>query len=504
MGAGPGDPGLLTRKGCDLLSRADVVVYDALAGEGIMQLIPEKTRRINVGKRSGHHLTPQEEINEILLREALAGNTVVRLKGGDPFLFGRGGEELEGLIDNGISFEIVPGITSAFSVPAYQGIPVTHRDVSASVHVITGHRKADAPLDIDFDALVRTKGTLVFLMGVQALPELCKGLLEAGMDKDMPAAVLENGTSAAQRRVVATVSTLEEEAKKADMQTPAIIVVGKVCALADRFSWFEKRPLGGTRILVTRQKDGRSRLVTLLERSGAEVIQMPTISIKPLPDTEGLDAALVILREGHAYDWIVFTSPTGADLFMQKLLEEADSRALAGVKIAAIGPTTAEALKQKGLRADFIPEGHDGESLGKELASRLTGGERILIPRAKEGNRGLVEALLTVRDAVIEDVPLYDTVPVRDEEAYGRRLLEEGAIDYVVFTSASAVRAFADALKDTRAVYNTMEAVCIGRQTEAEAKKLGMKTHVSAETTMQSICEKLVSLAGQDHIEPCF
>ena len=497
MGAGPGDPGLLTRKGCDLLSRADVVVYDALAGEGIMQLIPEKTRRINVGKRSGHHLTPQEEINEILLREALAGNTVVRLKGGDPFLFGRGGEELEGLIDNGIPFEIVPGITSAFSVPAYQGIPVTHRDVSASVHVITGHRKADAPLDIDFDALVRTKGTLVFLMGVQALPLICTGLMAAGMDRDMPAAVLENGTGASQRRVIATVSTLSEKAEEAAVKAPAVIVVGAVCSLSERFAWFEKRPLGAKRILVTRPKDNRSRLVSLLERLGAEVVEMPVISIRPMTDSADCDAAVKQLQQGNAFDWLVFTSPAGADLFLRKLTDQTDLRVLAGVRIAAIGPTTTETIRAAGLRAELVPEDHDGEGLGKALASRCTGGERILIPRSAIGNRALTDALRAVPEVRITDLPVYDTVPVRDADAYGRQLVTEGAIDYAVFTSASAVRAFAEAMEGSGADLSSLEAVCIGRKTEAEAKKHGMKTHVSGETTMQSIVEKLDALVNR-------
>lgn len=239
VGAGPGDPGLLTIKGRDVLQHADVVVYDALLSSEILDMILEHTRRIFAGKRSGNHFLPQEETNRVLLEEALAGNKVVRLKGGDPFLFGRGGEELELLAANGVPFEVVPGVTSAIAVPAYNGIPVTHRDYCASVHIITGHRRKDHKLDIDFESLVRTKGTLVFLMGIASLPDICSGLLEAGMEPQMPAAVLEKGTTVQQRRISATIGTLASVCADREVQMPAIIVVGKVCSLADTFSWFE-------------------------------------------------------------------------------------------------------------------------------------------------------------------------------------------------------------------------------------------------------------------------
>lgn len=254
VGAGPGDIGLFTLKGEAVLQQADVVVYDSLVGEGVLARIPEHARLINVGKRASHHTMVQEDINKVLLEEAQKGNKVVRLKGGDPFLFGRGGEELELLSENGISYEIVPGVTSPISVPAYNGIPVTHRDFCSSVHIITGHKRAGKEYDIDFRALVDTKGTLVFLMGVSALPDICAGLMNAGMDKNMPAAILQKGTTAGQKRIVATVSTLEEEVKRQGIETPAIIVVGKVCTLAEKFGWYEELPLAGWKVLVTRPK----------------------------------------------------------------------------------------------------------------------------------------------------------------------------------------------------------------------------------------------------------
>lgn len=268
VGAGPGDIGLFTLKGKEVLSRAEVVVYDSLVGDGVLAMIPREARTIDVGKRASHHTMPQEKINQVLLEEAKKGYRVVRLKGGDPFLFGRGGEELELLAEHHIPYEVVPGVTSPMAVPAYNGIPVTHRDFCSSVHIITGHKRAGQEYDIDFKALVDTKGTLVFLMGVTALPDICRSLLEAGMEPDMPAAILQKGTTAGQKRIVATVSTLEEEVKKQGIETPAIIVVGKVCSLAERFEWAENLPLFGKKVLVTRPKGLISRMAAKLRVQG--------------------------------------------------------------------------------------------------------------------------------------------------------------------------------------------------------------------------------------------
>jgi uroporphyrinogen III methyltransferase/synthase len=256
----------MTLKGREVLQNADVVVYDALVAPGVLGLIPDRARRVFAGKRSGNHFLRQEETNKVLLEEALAGNRVVRLKGGDPFLFGRGGEELELLVEHDIPYEIVPGVTSAFAVPAYCGIPVTHRDYCSSVHVVTGHRRKGAGYDIDFEALARTKGTLIFLMGIAALPDIAGGLLSAGMAPDTPAAVLEKGTMAAQRTIQATLSTLAAACERVSVQTPAIIVVGRVCELAGRFAWRDRLPLSGVKVLVTRPRELVSGMATLLRR----------------------------------------------------------------------------------------------------------------------------------------------------------------------------------------------------------------------------------------------
>ena len=491
IGAGPGDVGLFTLKGKEVLEQADVVVYDALVGQSILGMIPDSARLIYAGKRSGNHALSQEEINRILLDEALKGNCVVRLKGGDPFLFGRGGEELELLAENGIPFEIVPGISSALAVPAYNGIPVTHRDYCSSVHIITGHRRKETGYDIDFDALVRTGGTLVFLMGIAALPDICRGLMDAGMAGDIPAAVLERGTTSAQRRISATLSTLEAECAKAKVMTPAIILVGRVCALAGSFSWAEKRPLGGVKVILTRPRELSSGFASILRARGAEVLELPAIRTEPMPDPGPVRRAIQRLV-GGGYDWIVFTSPSGVRIFFRELMEFSDLRALCQVKIAAIGQGTAKALLEFGLKADFIPTAADGETLGTELYRKCSPDARILIPRAASGNPELIHEL--ERDGrMIDDVPLYQTVYTSSRVIDPAAVLEEDNC-YAVFTSASTVKGFAGSVSG--ADLHRIKAVCIGRQTAAAAKALGMRIWIAPKATLDSLAQELTEAAG--------
>ena len=438
VGAGPGDAGLRTFQGRAVLSRAEVVVSDALVGDGVLGMIPEGAKRVFAGKRSGNHFLKQEETNRVLLEEALSGKRVVRLKGGDPFVFGRGGEELELLVEHGVPYEIVPGVTSAFAVPAYNGIPVTHRDYCSSVHIVTGHRRADHSLDIDFEALVRTRGTLIFLMGIAALPDIKGGLLAAGMDPEMPAAVLERGTTAKQRRVSATVETLEAVCARTVIQTPAIIVVGRVCELAERFGWRDALPLSGVKVILTRPKELISGMAALLRERGAEVVELPAIRTVPVTDDSRVLAAIDRRAEG-GFDWAVFTSPSGVRIFMDRLLERRDIRALAGVKLAAIGEGTRKALLGYGLRCDFLPSVYDGATLGRELAQTCAPGARLLIPRAAIGNRELTEELAKGPDLAVEDIATYDT---EYAVAPGSAALMDG-VDFAVFTSASTVRGFA-------------------------------------------------------------
>lgn len=561
VGAGPGDRGLFTLKGLEVLQNADVVVYDALVGDEVMALIPEQAEKINVGKRSGNHRMPQERINRTLLDQALAGKKVVRLKGGDPFVFGRGGEELELLAANEIPYEVVPGVTSAFAVPAYNGIPVTHRDFTSSVHIITGHRRSSGsgegrPEDpgspaIDYGTLVRTKGTLIFLMGLAALPMIMRGLLDAGMDPAMPAAVLEKGTTARQRRLVATVSTLEEETLRAGIQAPAIIVVGEVCRLAESFAWAEKRPLAGKKILLTRPKEHISEMASRLRRLGAEVLEIPAIETVPITPNPVLDAHLQWLQGKEAAqlpgikkeqlqesetgqkapDWLVFTSPTGVRVFMDRLLEEGDIRSLSGIKIAAIGEGSAKSLRRYGIRADFIPSVYDGENLGRELADRIRRDReestaenakkpaakksleaaleqeeiitsenqtvRILIPRVQIGSRELVEELEKAGDVEIEDLATYRTRYRQSDVIDLRERILQGDVDYAVFTSASTVRGFCAVMGETGpGDLSGLTAVCIGPQTRSAAEAAGMETRMAKKATLDALAEAVVECAA--------
>ena len=431
----------------------------------------------------------QEMINQVLVDEAKKGSRVVRLKGGDPFLFGRGGEELELLAKEGVPYEVVPGVTSPISVPAYNGIPVTHRDFCSSVHVITGHKRKGMEYDIEFSALVHTKGTLVFLMGITAMEDICNGLMKAGMDPDMPAAVLSKGTTAGQKRVVATVSTLKAASDQAMIQTPAIIVVGKVCTLADDFAWYEKLPLAGWKILVTRPKENISRTAALLREKGAEVLELPSICITPLEEQSRLYQAFSEIR---SYDWLVFTSPAGVEVFFRQMAKKKiDLRSLGNAKIAVIGEGTRKKLLDKGIYPDFMPSVYDGDTLGKELGGLLNGTEKILIPRASLGNKKLTEELAK-SGAQVDDVPTYETEYVSCPLINEKKEFEEGAIDLAVFTSASTVKGFVESTKGLD--YSKVRAACIGKQTRAAADSYGMKTYMSEKATIDSLIELVETL----------
>lgn len=479
VGAGPGDPGLLTQKGKSALEQAEVVVYDRLVSPEILNLIPADAEKIDVGKESGHHPVPQWRINEILLEKAQEGKRVVRLKGGDPFLFGRGGEELELLWEHGIPFEEVPGVTSALSAPAYAGIPVTHRDFCSSVHIITGHTKADAALQMDFNALCRTKGTLVFLMGVSSLPKICQGLLDAGMEPGMPAAVVEQGTLPHQRKVISTLENLPRDAAVAQIKSPAVIVVGKVCSLSEKFDWFDALPLKGKEIVVTRPADRNGTLCERLRLLGANVTAFPCIETVPRTDCPELDEAIDHIG---GYRWLVFTSPVGPECFFRRLRSHGkDARALYGVKIAAIGPKTASALERFGVYADLVPEVYDSDHLAQAMED-VDG--PVLLFRASKGSNALPERLRE-KSVPFADVACYDTV-YRGENAQAvAELLARETI--VTFTSASTVRGFAESVKGTD--LSNVLGCCIGAQTAREAEKYGIRVKIAKEATMDSLIE---------------
>lgn len=492
VGAGPGDPGLLTVKGLRALSQADVVVYDRLVSPAVLAMIPPQARKIDVGKQANRHIVPQRRINEILLREGLAGRNVVRLKGGDPFVFGRGGEELEALAEGGVDFEEVPGVTSAIAAAAYGGVPVTHRDYASSLHIITGHGRENTPLDIDFGALVRAKGTLVFLMGVTALPFIVRGLLEAGMAPDTPSAMIERGTLPGQRRCDASLASLPERAAEMGIRAPALIVVGGVCALARRLCWFERLPLFGKRILVTRPAGRAGTLSEMLRAKGADAVEFPCIETRPILPCPAVEAAL---ENVSGYEWLAFTSPAGVEYFWNCLRGMGkDARALGGVKLAAIGSATAKALENCGLSADLVPQVYDAAHLGEVLAGSAHG--KVLLLRAQEGSPALPDAL---KEAGVrfDDIPIYRTIYENPFSQELRGELEAGGFDYVTFTSASTVKGFVSAV-GRDADFSRFTGLCIGRQAAAEAEKHGIQTKAAAEASIaalvrlvEEMCEKV-------------
>jgi uroporphyrinogen III methyltransferase/synthase len=441
IGAGPGDPGLITVKGLEWLRRADVVVYDQLASPELLKEVKPGAELFYVGKKAGDHALPQGDINELLLEKAKAGLTVARLKGGDPFVFGRGGEEAEELAAAGVPFEIVPGVTSAVAVPAYAGIPVTHRRYTTLVTFITGHEDpTKAASTIPWAVLGTNPGTLVFLMGVKNLAENCRQLVQAGRAPNTPAAVIEKGTTLAQRTVVGTLADIAARAQEADIKPPAVLVVGGVVELAENLRWWENRPLWGKTVVVTRSRDQASRLVAALNAAGARCLEVPTIEIAPPADFAPLDAALQHLNR---YDWLIFTSANGVRAFMDRFFRmRLDVRALGRVQIAVIGPATAEALEKYGLRADVVPKTFQAEGLLEVLTPRLMGGTRMLLARAAQARDVLPEGLAELGMAV-DVVPVYRAVAPASMPEEAAKVLNEGGADILTFTSSATVHNFA-------------------------------------------------------------
>ncbi len=487
VGAGPGSVDLLTVKARRLLEEGDCIVYDRLVGEEVLGVIPLDKELIAVGKSAGRHATPQDEINRILIKEAKCGKKVVRLKGGDPFLFGRGGEEAEALCREGIAFEVVPGISSSLAVPAYNGIPVTHRDYVSDVHIVTGHHRAGACQTIPYEALVRTGGTLVFLMGVGALEEIMDGLRHAGMDEETPAAILQQGTTSRQRRVIATVGTLAFRAREQRVKAPATIVVGEVCRLADEFAWYTKLPLFGEKILVTRPEGRDQGLSDRLRELGAEVLLMPTVRTVPVRDPVRLKAIEEELGRLLQYQVLVFTSPYGVDRFFAILMESGrDMRALSHMRFAAIGQGTAEELKKRGIHADYVPAHYDGESLGKLLAGSLSDGTRILLARSSMGGAEILAEIEKTPGLAYRDLAVYDTEFTGERKDMLGAFMESGAVTGVIFTSGSTVEGFCRMLGE-EFPYETVRAVCIGEKTRRAAAGAGMQTAVAANATAEAL-----------------
>ena len=480
VGAGPGGKGLLTLRGLEALGEADAVVYDRLVSEEILSLIPSSAEKIDAGKSPGSHPVPQPEINRILVEKAEEGKTVVRLKGGDPFVFGRGGEELDIPAEKGIPFEVVPGVTSAVAALSEAGIPVTARGVASSFHVITGHQKGDEPLQIPFDALAKAGGTLVFLMGMGALPKLAEGLISAGMDPETPAAIVENGARPEQRKLLSTLARLPEEAAAMGLHSPAVIAVGAVCGLSGRYDWREKLPLHGKKIIAGRSGSAEGKLLRLLERMGASVYDLPLIRTDPLPGPvppEILDSR-----------WLTFSSKVGVRCFFARLLESGlDTRALSGIKIAAVGRATAAALREKGILPDLVPEQFDGEHLGKALAERTEPFDLITLCEP-ESPSGTLREMLTAAGRTVRSLPLYRTapLPLREPERV-ERMLREGVP--AAFSSGSMARSLAASLPGMD--FSGVTAFCIGRETGKAAREAGFRTVVAEEATLEGLAGKI-------------
>ncbi|MFQ5997025.1 MAG: uroporphyrinogen-III C-methyltransferase, partial [Dehalococcoidales bacterium] len=437
VGAGPGDPGLISVKGLECLKRAEVIIYDRLLDERLLDSAPPHAERIYAGKTAGEHIKPQAEINQLLVAKAKEGKTVVRLKGGDPFVLGRGGEEAEALVQSCIPFEVVPGITSAVAVPAYAGIPVTHRGLASSFAVITGHEDPGKDSSsLNWEKLATAVDTLVFLMGMKNLPEIVTKLMEHGRPPNTPIAVIKEGTRAEQKTVVGNLKDIVAKVKEHHLTPPAIIVVGEVVRLREKLRWFDNCPLFGKRILVTRARHQASALSQLLVEHGAQPVELPAIAIRPVADTTELDQAISNLKHYH---WILFTSANGVAAFWQRLNDlNLDSRALSGLKIGAIGPATAKALKVEGVIPDYLPEIYTSEGITTGLKNRNIASQRFLLPRADIADEELVQGISQL-GAEVHEVVVYRTVPATEAIAQAKQMLISGEIDVITFTSSSTV-----------------------------------------------------------------
>ena len=501
VGSGPGDPGLFTLKGVRCMEEADAVVYDRLAPEALLGYARPEAERIYVGKKPGNPTMSQEEINDLLVALGRDGKTVVRLKGGDPFIFGRGGEEALALIEAGLPFEVVPGVTSGVAAPAYAGIPVTHRHVSTSVAFVTGHEDpTKGRTDVDWTNLANGADTLVLYMGVGRLAEISAGLISAGRAPNTPVACVRWGTVPEQRTVTGTLEDIADRVAEAGLKPPAIIVVGEVVALREAgLDWYERRPLFGRQVVVTRARTQAGELSAELESLGAEVYEFPTIEISPPESFVPLDDAIHNL---DSFDWLVYTSVNGVEAFVERLRHRGlDLRAVprdAGV--AAIGPATAKRLEEAGLRVDVVPGEYRAEALIEALDGGSISGKRVLIPRARVAREVLPEKLREAGAEVVV-VPAYQSVPSsagKDELALR---LRSGEIDCVTFTASSTVENFVGAFgaEEAARLLSGTRVACIGPVTAGTARRRGLRVDAEAdEYTIPGLVEAVTNLLAAD------
>ena len=498
IGAGPGDPGLFTLKGKAVLEAADVVIYDYLANESLLEYARPDAEIIYAGKKGGDHTMPQHAINALIVGKAKEGKVVARLKGGDPYMFGRGGEEAEAVLEAGIPFEVVPGVTSAIAGTAYAGIPLTHRSFASSVCFATGHEDPDKPETMhDWQSLARGQSTLVFFMGMKNLPDISRKLIDAGMSKDTPAALVHWGTTVRHRSIAATIETLPEAAVEHGFAAPSLIVVGQVVTLRDKLGWFEDKPLLGKTVVVTRAREQGSDSARLLAEEGARVIQFPTITIAPLDNYGPVREALGKL---HEYQWLLFTSANGVRYFWEQLEQLGlDARALGkglGVKVAAVGSATEKALRAKGVVPDFVPDAYVAESMAEGLLA-LCGpsikGMRMLLARARAA-RDVLPDTLAAHGVQVDILPVYETrvSGERQEEVLG--LLEAGEVDCITFGSSSTVTNFLSLIPaEVLRAHPEAKLACIGPVTAETLEKAGLTCAVQPkEYTIPGLVRELI------------
>ncbi|MEW5949969.1 MAG: uroporphyrinogen-III C-methyltransferase [Thermodesulfobacteriota bacterium] len=493
VGAGPGDPGLITVKAREVLGEAEVVIYDYLASKRHLDYVPEEAERIYVGKKGGCHTMAQGDINQLIVERAGEGKRVVRLKGGDPFIFGRGGEEAEELVAAGVPFEVIPGVTSGIAAAAYAGIPLTHRRYTTNVAFITGHEDpTKEESGIAWDKIATGIGTLVFFMGVKNLPHIVENLVANGRSPETPCAVIRWGTTLKQETVVGRLLDIVQLVKEKGLKPPAITVVGEVVGLRECLSWFENKPLFGRSIVVTRTREQASDLVRRLEELGAACEEFPTIRIVPPDSWEPLDKAIKDIKE---FDWVIFTSVNGVKNFLLRLKAVGgDLRSLSACKVAAIGPKTAEMLEDLYLKLDFVPSEYRAEGIIEGLKALGIAGKKALIPRAEVAREILPEKLAEA-GAKVKVVPAYKTVKPEAEEAEALvKLLEGREIDMVTFTSSSTVSNFVEMLGRDRVAFllKGVDIACIGPVTAETAQKFGIQTQVMPqEYTIDSMVQSI-------------
>ena len=479
VGAGPGDPGLITVKGLERIKIADVLVYDRLVDKHLFSEIKEDCEMIYVGKAASDHTMEQDKINELLYLRAKSGKNVVRLKGGDPYVFGRGGEEAEYLAGQGVEVEVVPGITSALAGPAYAGIPLTHRDIASSFHVITAHRKKGEIDTVDYPALARLSGTLVFLMGLSNLEKIQTGLLENGMKKETPVAVISQATTPKQKTVVSTLEGILEAIKKDPVLPPALVVAGDVVNLRESLSFFETLPLFSKNIVVTRARNKKAELSSELCEMGANVIEFPMIRIEKILNTGTLKE---LLKSFSQFDIVIFTSENGAGIFLDELFSlSCDARIFAGKKICAIGQKTQDALQRYGLCADIMPERGISEGLWEKLSGEISNESRVLLVQAKNGRKYLTEMLEKACKLTV--VYPYETLAEDADAGELRDLLKNGEIDAITFTSQSTVTNLLSHISASELKESGVLLFSIGESTTKAIKNYGLCVCLESEKT---------------------